>query len=110
MAKFNNLDEFNSLLGDIITNMADQGKVTQLLTDIKDGVVDYNARVVSAEAIAEQLKIDNASLKESNFDIFRRYGTVVKSDDSKEDNSSGDDGKKQIAIEDIIDEKGRFKK
>lgn len=97
-------DEFKKRLNSILENVADPGKVSEVLTSLHD---DYEAALNEFSEISETnktLKAKNDSLIEANGALFVKVG-MFKETEKEEKKEKKTDNKKPdlIPIEDVME-------
>lgn len=71
-----NITEFKQSLNEVLENVSDPGKVSEILTKLHE---DYAGTVTEVETLtktAAELKATNDSLIKSNGELFRKVGLV----------------------------------
>lgn len=72
-----NLEQFNKLKADVVANLGDQGRVTQLLADAETEVTTFNTRFNELEEKATTQATHIDSLQKTNMNLFLRQGNPV---------------------------------
>ena len=67
-------EEFKQKTAEILANLTDQAKVSELLTELTE---DYDSETIvksTAIATAEKLNADNEKLRQANMNLFLKVG------------------------------------
>lgn len=100
-----NLEEFNTKIALARESASDTGKLTEILTEVREGGSALFGEKENANKRIAELEKDNKSLLESNMKLFLKIGTPV---DGLDQNKTIDEDKK-MKFEDLFNEKGGLK-
>lgn len=86
----------------IMSNLADQGKITQILSDLETEVTTFNTRFTDLEKQSKEQASSIDSLQKTNMNLFLKIGNpvpekIVHSSETK------------LSYEDLFTEKGDLK-
>jgi hypothetical protein len=76
-------DEYKKKLAEIMNSREDQGKISELLTELSDDRGVITAELTLAQQQAADLKAKNASLSDVNMRLFLKVGSIPPADDQK---------------------------
>lgn len=96
-------EEFKKKTEEILQNLTDQAKVTDILTEL---VETYNTQIAEKTEKEEKLKKiqeDNEKLRETNMKLFLKVGETQKQEKEKTEEES------KPKFEDLFDENGELK-
>lgn len=93
--------DWKKISSEIVANLGDQGKVTQILSDLETDVTSFNTKLSDLEKQTQEQNSQIESLQKTNMNLFLRVGNptpdpVVQSE-------------KKMNYEDLFDEKGELK-
>ena len=100
-----NLEEFNAKLALARESASDTGKLTEILTEVREGGSALFGEKETAIKRIEQLEKDNKSLLESNMKLFLKIGTPVDGLDQTKLKQE----EEKMKFEDLFNEKGGLK-
>ena len=94
--------DWKKISSNILANLGDQGKVTQILSDLETEVTTFNTRFSTLETQAQEQTSQIESLQKTNMNLFLKLGNpvpekVVHSTETK------------LSFEDLFDENGGLK-
>ena len=69
--------DWNKISSEIVANLGDQGKITQILSDAETEVTTFNTRFASLEKQTLEQEGQIGSLQKTNMNLFLRTGTKV---------------------------------
>lgn len=95
-----------SIVHQIRGSLADEGKVSELLTEIADDYGKVTSDLTLAQQEAARLKEANERLKEQNMSLFLKIG----GNPIEPDNGKKDPEPQRLGFETLFDEKGKLKK
>lgn len=90
----------------IINNLDDQGKITQILSDLETEITTYNTRLSELEKIKQTQEEQIESLQKTNMNLFLKLGNPVPDESVRTDEPklTYDD-----LLDSLMDEKGGLK-
>ena len=96
-------EEHTNLIRDIRLNLNDEGKVTELLTQLSDDYGSITADLESTKKTTEELKAQAESLRETNMKLFLKVGNPITPEKPTDPNEG------RLKYEDLFNEKGGLK-
>lgn len=94
--------DWKKISQNILSNLGDQGKLTQYLSDLETEVTTFNTRFTDLEKQAQEQTSQIDSLQKTNMNLFLKIGNqvpdkIVHSTETK------------LSFEDLFNEKGDLK-
>ena len=99
--------EFKEKMGSILNNAGDAGAISEILTDV---LGNYNEVTVQIEMLTERakkLEENNASLVKANGELFMKVGAPTEK--AKEEPDQETTPTLEEVLENVLDERGKFK-
>lgn len=98
--------DWKKISTDILQNLGDQGKITQILSDLETEVTTFNTRLSELEKIKQTQEEQIESLQKTNMNLFLKLGNPVPDEvvNSPEPKLTYDD-----LFNELLDEKGGLK-
>lgn len=93
--------DWHKLSSDILANAADQGKLTQLLSDLETEVTTFNSSYMELQKQAEEQSGQIESLQRTNMNLFLKVGNPTPPEALQETRS--------LSYDDLFNEKGELK-
>lgn len=93
--------DWKKISTDIISNLGDQGKITQILSDLETEVTTFNTRFSDMERQTNEQASQIDSLQKTNMNLFLKIGNPVP--DEKLNNTE------KLTYENLFDENGGLK-
>lgn len=97
----NRVIDWQKISKQIVENLGDQGKITQILADLEPEITTFNTRFADNEKKLGEYEGQISSLQKTNMELFLRVGNKVP-DEAVRDT-------KPLAYEDLFDENGGLK-
>jgi hypothetical protein len=97
-------EEFKAKTAEILENLTDQAKVSEILAELKEDYDKEAAEKATFKTTVEKLTTDNEKLRQANMNLFLKVGDSKPADEQKkqpEDNIP--------KYEDLFDENGNLK-
>lgn len=101
-------EEHKSKLEEVLNNLQDQGKVTEILAEITNDYEDITTKLDTFASTNEKLTQDAESLRAANMKLFLQIGSTPKPEDIKPE-PEPDAPKEKKTFENLFDEKGGLK-
>lgn len=98
------LEEHAALISNILNNLAEQGTVSELLTQISEDYAETTAALNAAQAENETLKAEVENLKENNMKLFLKVTQPIKDSEAEEP-----EGNEEVSFDELFDENGELK-
>ena len=98
------LEEHAALISNILNNLAEQGTVSELLTQISEDYAETTAALNAAQAENETLKAEVDNLKENNMKLFLKVTQPIKDSEAEEP-----EGNEEVSFDELFDENGELK-
>lgn len=106
-------EEHKTKLQEILNNLTDQGKVTELLAELTSDYEVVSSQLETLQESNTTLSKDAESLRSANMKLFLQIGTKEdKQDENLNNESLNDDASldnKKLSFNDLFDEKGGLK-
>lgn len=102
------VEEFNSVLTEIMTNISDVGVVSTLLEKIREGFASTFTALEDERNNVINLKEEVTSLRESNMNLFLKLGDEVTGTNTNPD-PDPDPDPEPVKFDDLFNEKGELK-
>lgn len=96
------LIDWAKISGQIVQNLGDQGKVTQILSDLETEVTTFNTRFSDMEKQTASQTEQIESLQRTNMNLFLKVGNPVPE-------NIVNSNENQLTFENLFDEKGELK-
>jgi hypothetical protein len=71
-------EEHTQIIQQIATNLGDQARVTELLTQLSDDYTETTAKLTDYDTRVPQLEQDMESLRSANMKLFLKVGAEIK--------------------------------
>lgn len=98
------LEEHAALISNVLNNLAEQGTVSELLTQISEDYAETTAALNAAQAENETLKAEVENLKENNMKLFLKVTQPIKDSEAEEP-----EGNEEVSFDELFDENGELK-
>lgn len=98
-----NITEFKQSLNEVLENVSDPGKVSEILTKLHE---DYAGTVTEVETLtktAAELKATNDSLIKSNGELFRKVGLVKEEAEKGAEQKEEEEKPALVPIDEIME-------
>lgn len=102
------IEEFNSVLTEIMTNISDVGIVSTLLEKIREAFATNFKYLEEEQTNVINLKEEIDSLRESNMNLFLKLGNEVTGNNTNPD-PDPDPDPEPPSFDDLFNEKGELK-
>lgn len=99
------LEEHAALISNVLNNLAEQGTVSELLTQISEDYAETTAALNAAQAENETLKAEVENLKENNMKLFLKVTQPIKDSESEE----SEEEPENVSFDELFDENGELK-
>lgn len=94
--------DWKKISSEIITNSGDQGKLTQILSDLETDVTTFNTRFQDLEKQNQEQTSQIESLQKTNMNLFLKVGNQVP-------DKAVHTNEQKLSYEDLFNEKGELK-
>lgn len=99
-------EEFNNTASEILANISDSGKVSELLDTLRTGFNEEVTKGETAAANVTDLTAKNENLQAANMALFLKTGETAATGESGE---SEEDDETNLSYDDLFNEKGELK-
>lgn len=99
-------EEFNKTASEILANIADTGKVSELLDTLRTGFNDEVTKGETAAANVTDLTAKNENLQAANMALFLKTGKTAATGENEEETAEEEN---KLEYADLFDEKGELK-
>lgn len=100
-------EEFNTKASELLANVADAGKVSEILDELRTGFNEEVSKGETAAAAVSELTAKNENLQAANMALFLKTGETAATGENAEENAEENENKLEYA--DLFDEKGELK-
>ena len=100
-------EEFNSKASELLANVADTGKVSEILDELRTGFNEEITKGETAAAAVSDLTAKNENLQAANMALFLKTGETAATGENAEENAEENENK--LVYADLFDEKGELK-
>lgn len=101
-------EEFNAKASDLLANVGDTGKVSEILDEMRTGFNEEVSKGETAAATVEDLTAKNENLQAANMALFLKTGETAATGENSESENKQEE--KPLEYAELFDEKGELKK
>lgn len=101
-------EEFNTKASDLLANVNDTGKVSEILDEMRTGFNEEVSKGETAAAAVADLTAKNENLQAANMALFLKTGETAATGENNE--SELGEEEKTLDYAELFDEKGELKK
>lgn len=99
-------EEFNTKSTEVLEKLEDQGAVSIILDELREGFGELTEKVKEVEADNAVLREKNDKLQTANMELFLKVGNPAKEEEEKEEEVVVE----KIEYDDLFDDNGELKK
>ena len=99
-------EEFNSKASELLANVADTGKVSEILDEQRTGFKDEVTKGETAAAAVIELTEKNENLQAANMALFLKTGETAATGENEEEQEQEEN---KLEYADLFNEKGELK-
>lgn len=99
-------EEFNSKASELLANVADTGKVSEILDELRTGFNEEITKGETAAATVTDLTAKNENLQAANMSLFLKTGKTAATGENEEETAEEEN---KLEYADLFDEKGELK-
>lgn len=99
-------EEFNITASEILSNIADSGKVSELLDTLRTGFNEEVTKGETAAASVTDLTAKNENLQAANMALFLKTGETAA---TGENNEKSEEKEEKLKYENLFNEEGELK-
>lgn len=99
-------EEFNSKASELLANVADTGKVSEILDELRTGFNEEITKGETSAAAVTDLTSKNENLQAANMALFLKTGKTAATGENEEETAEEEN---KLEYADLFDEKGELK-
>ena len=99
-------EEFNSKASELLANVADTGKVSEILDELRTAFHEEITKGETAAAAVTDLTSKNENLQAANMALFLKTGKTAATGENEEETAEEEN---KLEYADLFDEKGELK-
>lgn len=99
-------EAFNSKASELLANVADTGKVSEILDELRTGFYEEITKGETAAATVIDLTAKNENLQAANMALFLKTGETAATGENEEETAEEEN---KLEYADLFDEKGELK-